>query len=450
MASKGIVLAGFWIGLSLLVTGVVLADEPVTNETLLKEIRALKDTVSRQAQKIDELEKRVAGQETKAQPTGMLVAESDIDKKIDERLSHRAPGYQLMEGLTLGLETTTIVQAGHHLNGDLQLSKNEDVTDATMTTKISFNKKFGEYGEGYAQLKAGQGAGLDSSLKLFSYVNSNANDNSSAYFTEAWYEFYFKQISGALTLGKLDPTNYIDTNDYANCDPYQFLGGIFNNSPVIDFPGNNGFGVHFGAAPYELFDINLVAMAGNDGWNNVFDAMFLSGQINFKPKFFGKPGNYRLIAWENGANHTKWTDTEEIKENSYGYGLSFDQELTDVIGLFARYGWQDPKVYLNDSVFSLEQSWSLGPQFKGSVWGRPADVLGVGFGQIIPSDKYKEAGSDLLAKTESYLECYYNIKINDHFALTPDFQVIWQPYGKDATNGDGPIVIGGLRGQMDF
>ena len=194
MGRRGIITIGFWLGLSLLVTVVVSADEPVTNETLLKEIRALKDTVSRQAQKIEELEKRVTSQEVKTQPVGKPLAESEIDKKIDERFSQRAPGYQLMEGLTFGLEAATIVQGGHHVNGDSQLSKNEDVTDATLTTKISFDKKFGDYGEGYVQLKAGQGAGLDSSMKLFSPVNSNADDNSSAHISEAWYEFYFKSF----------------------------------------------------------------------------------------------------------------------------------------------------------------------------------------------------------------------------------------------------------------
>jgi carbohydrate-selective porin OprB len=137
------------------------------------------------------------------------------------------------------------------------------------------------------------------------------------------------------------------------------------------------------------------------------------------------------------------------KENGYGYGLSFDQELTDTIGVFARYGWQDPKVYLSGNTFSLERSWSLGPQLKGAAWGRPDDVTGVGFGQIMPSRKYKNA-NDLLAKTESHLEWYYNYKVNAHLSVSPDLQIIWRPYGKDAANGDGTIVVGGLRGQMEF
>jgi high affinity Mn2+ porin len=455
LRSKGfIIILSAFLGVLFLDQAKAFTEEAATNEELLNEIRDLKRTVQQQQQKIEELEKRLLKQEAASGAVGQPIAVSEIDKRIDERLSRRVPSYQLMEGLSLGLEATTIIQGGHHLNGDDQLSKSEDATDATMTTKISFEKKFGDYAEGYVLLKAGQGEGLDRALKTYGNVNDNADDNSNVHISEAWYEAYFKQISAALAFGKLDPTNYIDTNDYANTETTQFLGGLFCNSPVVEFPSSNAAGLHFGLAPYDLFDINLVALDGKGEWNNVFDSMFLAGQINFKPKFLGRPGNYRLLAWSNGTSHTKWTDTSKEKENSYGYGLSFDQELTDVIGLFARYGWQDPDVYVVNvddpgSEFSLEQAFSIGPQFKGTAWGRPNDIMGIGFGQIIASNKYKTA-KGLRAKTESHLECYYNFQVNDHLSLSPDLQIIWQPYGKDATNGDGTIVVGGLRGQMEF
>jgi high affinity Mn2+ porin len=427
----------------------VFADSGPTNDDLLREMRDLKKTVEFQQKKIDALEQRVIRAETSSRAVGAPVSVSEIDQRIDERLSQRAPGYQLMEGLSLGVETTTIVQGAHDANGSGQLSDREDETDASMTAKISFDKKFGDYGEGYVQFKSGPGAGVGRSLQLYGNVNNNAVDNSSVYMPEAWYEHYFKDISGALTFGKIDATNYIDTNEYANADSSQFLGGMFCNSAVIEFPADNGAGVHFGFAPVDLFDINMVVADSKGEWNNVFDALFLAGEVNFKPKFADKPGNYRFLAWRNGNNHTRWTDTSREKENGYGYGVSFDQELTDQIGVFARYGWQDPKVYLSGNTFSLERSWSLGPQFKGTVWGRPDDVTGVGFGQIVPSDKYKNA-SAVQAKTESHLEWYYSYKVNDHFSLSPDLQIVWRPYGKDGTTGDGTIVAGGVRGQMEF
>ncbi|MFH1493149.1 MAG: carbohydrate porin, partial [Candidatus Omnitrophota bacterium] len=113
--------------------------------------------------------------------------------------------------------------------------------------------------------------------------------------------------------------------------------------------------------------------------------------------------------------------------------------------------WQDPKQRLNglDDDFSLEHSWSTGLQLSGSLWGRDEDMFAVAIGQAIPSDDYKKAGS-LNAKDEGHLETYYSFKANDHLTLSPDIQVIWNPYGDDATNGDNTIVVGGLRTQVDF
>ena len=76
----------------------------------------------------------------------------------------------------------------------------------------------------------------------------------------------------------------------------------------------------------------------------------------------------------NDKDHIKWNNTSKTKEESYGFGLSFDQEITDVLGVFVRYGWQNPEVYADGSDFSLEQSWSTGIQIVGSLWGRDDDI----------------------------------------------------------------------------
>ena len=82
------------------------------------------------------------------------------------------------------------------------------------------------------------------------------------------------------------------------------------------------------------------------------------------------------------------------------------------------------------------------------------DAIGIAFGQAIPSDDYEEAnedaGTSLKADSESHLELYYSFKVNDHLTLTPDLQVIWDPYGGDGSAGDDTIVVGGVRGQVDF
>jgi len=137
------------------------------------------------------------------------------------------------------------VQGVRNANGPDQLSAREDETDASMTAKVSFEKSFEDYGTAFIQFKSAPGSGVDRALQLYGNVNNNACDKSEVYMSEAWYEHYFKPFNITLTFGKLDATNYIDTNEYANLDTSQFLALIFGNSPVIEFPSSNGAGARW-------------------------------------------------------------------------------------------------------------------------------------------------------------------------------------------------------------
>lgn len=136
--------------------------------------------------------------------------------------------------------------------------------------------------------------------------------------------------------------------------------------------------------------------------------------------------------------------------------MSFDQKANDIVTLFVRYGWQNPKVYspeltaTNGSYYSLEQSWSAGFQVEGKPWGREKDIFAFAVGQIMPSDDYKKANDGYLAKTEGHLETYYRIHVNDHLSISPDFQYIWNPFGKDVAGDTNGIFVGGMRAQIDF
>ena len=84
-------------------------------------------------------------------------------------------------------------------------------------------------------------------------------------------------------------------------------------------------------------------------------------------------------------------------------------------------------------------------QFEGSPWGRESDVLGVAVGQVIPSDDYKQSNANLQAKTEGHVEAYYKIQVNDNLSISPDFQYIWNPYGKDVSENSSDIFCSGYE-----
>lgn len=387
--------------------------------------------------KITALEKKLDKQEA------YLKKHREMEKSLDKMKD-------VFDGLSLGAGATFVIQGTNNANGD-SLSKNsEDVTDASYSIDLEFEKAFDDYGLGFIHLETGDGAGVEDELRVFSNVNRDADDSdNSVSVTEAYYEHYFKSIPLTLTFGKIDATGYVDTNEYANDECTQFLGRIFRNSPAVEFPDDNAAGVRLSIEPVDFLDLELAVMDANADWEDAFDNIFFSGQLNFKPNLLERPGNYRVYGWLNDKDHIKWDNAAKIKEEGYGFGLSFDQELTDCIGAFVRYGWQNPEVYANGSEFSLEQSWSTGIRLAGSLWSRDDDIFAIAFGQVIPSDDYKKANS-VKANSEEHLEAYYSFKANDHLTVSPDIQVIWDPYGGDAVNGDKTVVVGGLRGQVDF
>ncbi|OGX14998.1 MAG: hypothetical protein A2166_00710 [Omnitrophica WOR_2 bacterium RBG_13_41_10] len=425
----------------------------------------LKEEIAQLKERITDLEQRLSNQEKYTNDQKQCIL--DQNKKITEyetKLSkfevnlHEMPGtpMQLMEGLELGAGGTMIIQGTNNTNNATSdVTKKESRADASYSADIILGKEFKEIsGKAFLHLEAGQGSGLEDDLTLYSNVNRDADNDNNVRLTEFWYEQALFKDKVALTFGKLDPTAYFDQSEVANDETTQFLGRIFRNSPTIEFPDNTA-GIRLAYMPVEWLELGYGVFDGNSDWEKIGDNLFNIGQVHFKTNFFNLPGNYRFLGWNNNVYHTKWQDTEKTKEANYGLGLSFDQKANDIITLFARYGWQNPKVYNPDIMatgdlnYSLAHSWATGFQVEGKPWGREKDVLAFAVGQIFPSDDYKEYYG-YLAKTEGHLEAYYKIHVNDHLSLSPDFQYIWNPFGKDVADDTEGIFVGGVRAQVDF
>ncbi len=315
---------------------------------------------------------------------------------------------------------TYIIQGTNNANGDELTREGEDSTDGAYSMDLGFEADFDEHNRAYIHVETGDNAGVEDDIKVFSNVNRDADASDNAVsITEAWIEHREQTIPVSITAGKIDPTCFIDTNKYANDETAQFLSHIFRNSPTIEFP-DNSLGIRFGIDPLSFLAIEFIAMDGS------FSAL----QFNFKPNFFDKPGNYRFFGWVN----------DNADDNTSGFGLSFDQEITDDIGLFFRYAWQNNGVNLEDEEFFFEQSYSMGIEIAGGLWGREADYLGFAFGEVFSSADH----------SEKHLELYYNFEVNKHLHISPNIQIILDPYGGDAVNGDSPILILGIRAHVDF
>lgn len=398
--------------------------------------------------KYEQLERRVQALEQKL---------AEQDKCIKDQ--KEGSPVSIANGLEVGAGATMIVQGTNNTNaGDN--SKKDSRADASYSADITIGRDFkGINGKAFVHLEAGTGAGLEDDLSLYSNVNRDADNDNNVRITELWYEQGLFKDKTLLTFGKLDPTVYFDNNEVANDETTQFLGRIFRNSPTIEFPDNT-VGIRLTVIPKDWLELRYGVFDGNSDWEKIGDNLFNIGQVTFKTKFFGLDGNCRFLGWNSNVYNTKWLATEENKESTYGFGLSFDQKVNGIITLFTRYGWQNPEVYnpdikaTGDLNFSLEHSWSAGFQVVGKPWDRENDVLGFAVGQAIPSGDYKKAGAEFdpvrRAKSEDHFEAYYNIHINDYLSLSPDFQYVWNPFGKDIADDTSSIFIYGLRTQIDF
>lgn len=412
---------------------------------------SLEDEVSELKARVAELERKLAEECCKNKRREEII--SKHEKKIehyDTHLLHRGVGTELAEGLNIGAGATFVVQGTEGANATG--SKGEDVTDAGYSIDLEIEKEFDDLGTAFLHLETGDGAGVEDELTLFSNVNRDADDsNNSVSVTEAWYEHNLFDKQFAVMFGKIDATALMDQNAIAHDETTQFLGRIFRNASTIQFPDNTA-GAHGLFTPTEAPWIELEGMAldGDNGWENIGDEVFAAGQVNFKPELVaGKEGNYRFYVWYKDTDHIKWKDASKMQEENYGFGTSIDQEITDTVTLFGRYGWQNPEVYASGADFSLEHSWSAGCRILGSLWGRDEDRLGLAAGMDMPSEDYKDS-RNRKADNEGHFEAYYACRVNEHLTVSPDFQLIWDPYGNDVSDRDDTIYVFGTRAQVDF
>ena len=392
--------------------------------------KSVEDEIAELKARITVLEAKLTSQERKT---------ASQEKSITQL---KEEGIPLFEGLNIGAGATFVVQGTVDANATQK--KGEDATDGTYSCDLEIEKEFDEYGLAFMHLEAGGGAGLDGDeLSLFSGVNRDAGDTSSnAQVTELWYEHYLLDNLLTLTFGKLDATCYLDNNAVANDETTQFLGHAFRNSTALEFPDDNGPGLRAAINPVEWLEINTGILDDDANWEDIADDNFIFGQFNIMPNFLGREGNYRFYAWHDNSYHTKLTDTSKTKEDNYGAGISFDQELTGILTCFTRFGWEDP------DVSNIEYAWSVGAQIAGQPWGREDDVFALAVGQDIPSDDYGKAGN--ADDNEGHFEAYYNFKVNEHLSISPDIQVIWNPNGVGTGARDDTVTVIGLRSQVDF
>ena len=132
----------------------------------------------------------------------------------------------------------------------------------------------------------------------------------------------------------------------------------------------------------------------------------------------------------------------------YGYYLNFEQPLSDYVGVFGRWSWNNGKIEIS-AFTDISNSLSFGAVINGMAWGRPDDRVGIaGVTNGLSDDErvYLAAGGlgiligdgQLNYRRENIIETYYAMYVIKGMTLTFDYQFMMNP----AYNADrGPISI---------
>ena len=308
----------------------------------------------------------------------------------------------------------------------------KDYSDVVGRGDLVFNFKVGENTIAVIDVEATGGDGLDARIANFSTLNGVAGSTGDTVrFREAWVEHAAFDDRLVLTAGKVDLSNYFDSNAVANDENGQFLAGAFVHSAVLPFPAN-GPGARLEAKLAEPLTFGLGYGSGDAGSDDasdsadIFDHGFGIAELGYKLKTGELEGNYRVYASLDGSN----PDTKK----GLSFGVSLDQQITDKLTLFARYGQSD------EDVFELTQAWSAGGQYVGLLPDRKEDVLGFAYGQI------KAIGA-IADSQEKLAELYYKFKVNDQIEVAPIAQYLINPAGNSSTDN---VVVLALRSQISF
>jgi high affinity Mn2+ porin len=374
-------------------------------------------------------------------------------------------------------------------------------TQATWSNSLFLNVRLWEGGEVYYNPELLQGFGLNDTVGVAGFPNGEAQKSNFAYphyntsrlFLRQTFGFGGEQeelASGPLQLankvdvsrltlqaGKFAVMDIFDGNAYAKDTRKDFINWSMWAPGAFDYSADK-VGLTYGAtAEFNQKQWALRAgyflMVGTSNSNNFDTRVFERGnyvlELETRYSLFSQPGKLRTIAWLNSAFSGSYRETlnspalnldiEQTRTGriKYGYVFNLEQALTDDIGLFGRWSWNDGKTEIM-AFTDIDASLATGLSIKGARWGRPDDVIGVG-GAINALSKDHRAfiaagGLGILIgdgalnyRRERIFETYYAYALNKQITLTADYQFITNP----AYNADrGPVSVFSGRFHGEF
>src|SRR5258705_13525343 len=372
---------------------------------------------------------------------------------------------------------------------------------ATWSNSLFLNMRLWEGGEVYFNPELLQGFGLNDTVGLAGFPNGEAQKSNFPYPHYNTSRLYVgqtfavgseqeelasgpTQLAGkvdvsrlTLQAGKFAVIDIFDGNAYAKDSRRDFMNWSIWAPGAFDYSADK-VGLTYGATaelnqkqwalPGGYFLMQSVSNSSSFD-TRVFERGTYVVELETRYSLFSQPGKLRTIAWLNSAFSGSYRETLDnpplaldIAQTrrgriTYAYVINLEQALSDEVGLFGRWSWNDGKTEIM-AFTDIDASLALGLSLKGAKWGRPDDAIGIGGAINALSRDHRDfiaAGGlgiligdgELNYRQERILETYYAYALNKQLTLTADYQLVTNP----AYNADrGPVHIfsGRLHGEF--
>ena len=256
----------------------------------------------------------------------------------------------------------------------------------------------------------------------------------------------------AVTVGaKMSPRDFIDRNRYANNEALDFSSTAFLNNPLIvqnQVDRQGGAGAAIAWSPQgSKFSVRTLYIAGNANQPSNQTSNQATNQENTGNNggLFGQPRQGSLevefVPTDKLKLKLQYTNAVANNTNINAFGVNAEYALNRGMGIFGRLGignYQGFNTAINRNIDTKPLTWSLGVGWRDIVI--PGTLAGVAIGQPFISKDFGNA-------TQTNLEAFYNLQLNENLSLTPTLSLIVNPNNNSAS---GTVWQSTLRSVFSF
>jgi high affinity Mn2+ porin len=286
-----------------------------------------------------------------------------------------------------------------------------------------------------------------------------------------------------LRAGKLSLPDFLDANAVGSDSHYQFMNWTVVNNGAYDYAADT-HGYTYGVLveyddrhwAFRFAEALMPKVAnGLDLQWNLRKARGENFELEFHPSIAGKRNTaVRLLSYINHANMGVYrqavsnfldriTPRPEIAAHrfrtavKYGFGVNLEQQFSDNLRGFARWGWNEGQ-HESFAYTEVDETFAAGADFRGQRWERKLDKIGgalVTNGISSDHKQYLALGGrgfllgdgSLSYGREDIVETYYDAHVWRGLFAALDVQHIDNP-GYNRVRG--PVWVPGIRFHLEF